>query len=231
MVMDMGIVTSRRNKNMVTAMIMEQEYDISPKDVGIAVGATFLIAAPLMVIGAHLQQHVRPETLLICFSAMVAALCVLIFRFPAEIFHLNHTGCISLLLSVGTLVYPAAQILGGMIQGLAFAHAIIPGSRTYSLAVAVIAGEMLVQGVGRFMSMPISRLIVASAGRDAYAAVQLGLACMSLLSCIKLAPALRLLVPSASTVNALSRPPSRQASEPPSPKLPPSSPPKLPPSP
>ena len=220
----------------VTAMIMEQEYDISPKDVGLAVGSTFLIAAPLMVIGAHLQQHVRPETLLICFSSIVAALCVLIFRFPAEILQLNHTGCISLLLGVGTLVYPAAQILGGMIQGLAFAHAIIPGSRTYSLAVAVIAGEMLVQGVGRFMSMPISRLIVASSGHDAYAAVQLGLACMSLLSCIKLAPALRLLVPSASTVNALSRPPSRQASsrqasEPPSPKLPPSPPPKLPPSP
>ena len=74
---------------------------------------------------------------------------------------------------------------------------------------------MLVSGVGRFLSMPISRLIVTSGGRDAYAAVQFGMSCLSLLSCISVLPAV--LVPSSSSSKSSSRAPSRLPSRPPTP--------------
>ena len=137
---------------------------------------------------------------------------------PAEALHLNDTGSLAFLLSADTLIYPAALTLGGIIQGLALGYAIIPGSRTYSSVVAILGGEMLVSGVGRFLSMPISRLIVTSGGRDAYAAVQFGMSCLSLLSCISVLPAVRLLVPSSSSSKWLSsRAPSRPPSRPPTP--------------
>ena len=200
----------------VTAMVMEQEYEISSRDVGFAVGSCFMIATPLIVLGAHAQQKLRPETLLVGLGTSLVTLCALIFHFPAKLLHLTSKESLFLLLSVDTIVYPAAQIVGGMIQGLTLAYAIIPGSKTYSSTVAVLAGEMGT-GIGRFLSMPVSRLLVASGGRDLYAAVQFGLAFVSLLSCIKMIPALRLLTPSACTVNALSRPSSRPPSRPPSP--------------
>jgi len=201
----------------VTAMVLEQEYEISSRDVGFAIGSCFMVATPLIVLGALAQQKFRPETLLVGLGITLVALCVLIFHFPAKLLHLTSKASLFLLLSVDTIVYPAAQIVGGMIQGLTLAYAIIPGSKTYSSTVAVLAGEMGT-GIGRFLSMPVSRLLVASGGRDLYAAVQVGLAFCSLLGCIKMIPALRLLAPSAWDVNALSRPGSRQSSRPPSPK-------------
>ena len=105
--------------------------------------------------------------------------------------------------------------VGGIVQGLALGYAIIPSSQFYSSAVAILGNEMLVSG-GRFMSMPISRLIVASGGRNAYAAAQFGMATLSLLSCIRVVPAVRLLVPSASSRSS-SQASSRASSRPPSP--------------
>ena len=195
----------------VTAMVMEQEYEISRRDVGFAVGSCFMIATPLMVLGAFAQQKLRPETILVGLGTSLVALCTLIFHFPAKLLHFTSKKSLFLLLSVDTLVYPAAQILGGMIQGLTLAYAIVPGSKLYSTAVAVLAGEVGT-GIGRFLSMPISRMLVANGGRDLYAAVQLGMAFISLLGCFKMVPALRLLAPSASKVNSLSRPPSRPPS-------------------
>lgn len=202
----------------VTVMLMEQEFEISHRDIGFAVGSCFMIATPLIVLGAYAKQVLQPATLLLSLGTAVTVLCLLIFHFPAEALHLNDTGSLAFLLSADTLIYPAALTLGGIIQGLALGYAIIPGSRTYSSVVAILGGEMLVSGVGRFLSMPISRLIVTSGGRDAYAAVQFGMSCLSLLSCISVLPAVRLLVPSSSSSKWLSsRAPSRPPSRPPTP--------------
>ena len=195
----------------VTAMVMEQEFEISQRDIGFAVGSCFMIATPLIVIGAYAKQVMHPTTLLVGLGVAMPCLCLLIFHFPAEFLHVRGTAGLALLLSADTLIYPVAMLLGGIIEGLALGYAIIPGSRTYSSAVAVI-GRELVSGVARFIAMPISRLIVASGGRDSYAAVQFGLSCLSLLSCILVLPAVRLLVPTSSSSNSSSRAPSRQPS-------------------
>jgi hypothetical protein len=178
----------------VTAMVMEEEFEISHREIGLAVGSCFIIATPLMVLGAFAKKVANPSTLLISLSVAVAVLCLLIFHFPADALHLRDTASLAFLLAADTLIYPAAMTLGGMLQGLALGYAIIPRSRVYSSSVAVIGGEMLVSGVGRFLSMPISRLLVANCGRDTYAGVQFGMACLSLLSCIRIAPVVRTLV-------------------------------------
>ena len=201
----------------VTVMVMEQEFEISHRDIGFAVGSCFMIATPLVVLGAYAKQVMHPATLLLGLGTAVAVLCLLIFHFPADALHLHHTGSLAFLLSADTLIYPSALTLGGMFQGLALGYAIIPGSRTYSSVVAILGGEMLVSGVGRFMSMPVSRLLVANGGRDAYAAVQFGMSCLSLLSCISVLPAVRLLVPVSTASRSSSRAPSRPPSRPPSP--------------
>jgi hypothetical protein len=175
----------------VTAMVMEEEFEISHREIGLAVGSCFIIATPLMVLGAFAKKVANPSTLLISLSVAVAVLCLLIFHFPADALHLRDTASLAFLLAADTLIYPAAMTLGGMLQGLALGYAIIPRSRVYSSSVAVIGGEMLVSGVGRFLSMPISRLLVANCGRDTYAGVQFGMACLSLLSCIRIAPVVR----------------------------------------
>ena len=201
----------------VTAMVMEQEFEISHRDIGFAVGSCFMIATPLIMLGAIVlaKQVVHPATMLVSLGVAVTVLCLLIFHTPAEVLHLHGTACLALLLSADTLIYPTAMTVGGIVQGLALGYAIIPSSQFYSSAVAILGNEMLVSG-GRFMSMPISRLIVASGGRNAYAAAQFGMATLSLLSCIRVVPAVRLLVPSASSRSS-SQASSRASSRPPSP--------------
>lgn len=201
----------------VTAMVMEEEFEISHRDIGFAVGSCFMIATPLIMLGAFAKQVMQPATLVLSLGVSVTVLCLLIFHFPADALHLHGTSALCLLLSADTLIYPAALTLGGIIQGLALGYAIIPGSRIYSSSVAIIASEMLVSGVGRFMSMPVSRLLVANGGRDAYAAVQVGMSILSLLSCIKVLPAVRLLVPVSTASRSSSRAPSRPTSRPPTP--------------
>ena len=198
-------------------MVMEEEFEISHRDIGFAVGSCFMIGTPLIALGACAKQVMQPATLLLILGVSVTLCCLLIFHFPADALHLHGTSSLCLLLSADTLIFPAASTLGGIIQGLALGYAIIPGSRIYSSSVAIIASDMLVSGVGRFMSMPISRLLVANGGRDAYAAVQLGMSILSLLSCIKVLPAVRLLVPSSSSSKSSSRAPSRLPSRPPTP--------------
>ena len=199
----------------VTAMVMEEEFEISHRDIGFAVGSCFMIGTPLIALGACAKQVMQPATLLLILGVSVTLCCLLIFHFPADALHLHGTSSLCLLLSADTLIFPAASTLGGIIQGLALGYAIIPGSRIYSSSVAIIASDMLVSGVGRFMSMPISRLLVANGGRDAYAAVQLGMSILSLLSCIKVLPAVRLLVPVSTASRSSSRAPSRPPTPPP----------------
>ena len=201
----------------VTAMVMEQEFEISHRDIGFAVGSCFMIATPLIMLGAYAKQVLQPATLVLSLGVAVPLCCLLIFHFPADALHLHGTSSLGLLLSADTLIYPSALTLGSIIQGLALGYAIIPGSRIYSSSVAVIASEILISGVGRFMSMPISRLLVANGGRDTYAAVQLGMSILSLLSCIKVLPAVRLLVPVSTASRSSSRAPSRPTSRPPTP--------------
>lgn len=178
----------------VTAMVMEEEFEISNREIGLAVGSCFIIATPLMVLGAFAKKVADPPTLLISLAVAVAVLCLLIFHFPADALRLRDTASLAFLLAADTLIYPAAMTLGGMLQGLALGYAIIPRSRVYSSSVAVIGGQMLVSDLSRFLSMPISRLLVANGGRDTYAAVQFVMACLSLLSCIRIAPVVRTLV-------------------------------------
>lgn len=177
----------------VTAMVMQEEFEISDRDIGFAVGSCFIIATPFVVLGGFAKQVMKPSTLTVVLGFLVVFLCVLIFHFPAELLHLRDTASLAFLLVADTLIYPAALTLGGVVQGLALGYAIIPGSRIYSSAVAIGLSEMLASGVGRFLSMPLSRLIVARGGRDTYAGVQLGMAFLSLLSCIRLAPTVRFL--------------------------------------
>ena len=56
-----------------------------------------------------------------------------------------------------------------------------------------IAKEFMAN-TGRFAAAPVARLVTELGGRDAYAALQLGTALLSLLSCVHAVPAMRLLL-------------------------------------
>ena len=85
-------------------------------------------------------------------------------------------------------------VVQGVIQGLAFAHGTLPASRFYTKANILVVGNILIAGVGRFVAPPVARLLLQLGGRDAYAGMQLGLGCLSLGSCVLVAPAVRLLL-------------------------------------
>ena len=65
----------------VTVMVMEQEFEISHRDIGFAVGSCFMIATPLIVLGAYAKQVLQPATLLLSLGTAVTVLCLLIFHF------------------------------------------------------------------------------------------------------------------------------------------------------
>ena len=56
---------------------MEEEFEISHRDIGFAVGSCFMIATPLIMLGAFAKQVMQPATLVLSLGVSVTVLCLL----------------------------------------------------------------------------------------------------------------------------------------------------------
>ena len=79
-------------------------------------------------------------------------------------------------------------------EGIAMGYAIIPNSTFYTAGNFLNLRVLTNFCVSRFISMPVARWVTNLGGRDAYAAMQLGMALLMLLGCVRVAPAARLLL-------------------------------------
>ena len=86
-------------------------------------------------------------------------------------------------------------------------YAVVPGSQWYTAKNIFTVSQALVIVVGRFAGPPVARMVTGLGGRDAYAALQLGVALFSVLSCIKLASLLRVLLARETAAQSTSTPP------------------------
>lgn len=179
-----------------TSMVLEIEFRIARQDNGLVISACFLIGTPFVLLALFVKraQWLAPETLVVVLATIVVLLVLLLFRTPTERWiHLSGDGSLGVLLTASTLVYPMAYSVAGILDGLALGYAVVPGSRWYTAENLLVAKEILASLVGRFAGPPVARLVTGLGGRDAYAALQLGAAVLSLGSCISAAPAVRLL--------------------------------------
>ena len=175
-----------------TSLVLETEFHVSLLDNGVAIGSCFLIASPLILVGLFAKHAawLSPQHLMSATAALLAAFCLLIFHWPG----MPPAVSLALLFTGDSLIYPAAYTVSGISQGLAIGYTAVPGSRLYTATSALVAGKVLICGVGKFIAPPLARAVVRMGGRSAYAGVQSGLALLTLVVCVASAGQVSLLL-------------------------------------
>lgn len=185
-----------------TSLVLEIEFGVPLVTNGATIGATFLIGVPVLFLWLLAKQlrWLSLDKLLVAASACIAVLCTFIFRSPTELLQLGPVTGLSLLLAAGSLIYPTAFTVSGTIEGIAVGYTAIPGSCFYTTSFTLILADTAAN-IGRFAAAPFCRQLTDIGGRDAYAAVQLGIALMSLCSSVCVAPAVSSLLANDDAVN------------------------------
>ena len=121
-------------------------------------------------------------------SALAAPCSLLLFVWPST--YGTRFAMWSVLVS-DTISYASAYTCQGMVEGLAFQHAMQPHPSGWSQENYIITTALLYDTCGRFLGPPLGRSLISAFGRNAYAAVQLTLSSLSTLTVIKFLNVLR----------------------------------------
>ena len=158
-----------------SSLLLEIKYGFSRKDVGLAVGCTFVLGTPLMVCLGQLQNHAKlSDVALLCVLTLVTALPALLFvQGVGSALASNVPGYWWILLA-DSLLFPTAYTASGLAEGMLLQHSQV--GTLFSAENYTIVNAVLEDGVGRFVGPVLARWLIKQAdGQDAYALLQLGL--------------------------------------------------------
>lgn len=169
----------------VTAVILELEFDLQVASVGMAVACTFLAGIPLMCLDVYGATFLSEQAMLIINSSLVFCLTPLLLEALRTALHLSDVPAMWLLLSADLVIYPVSMASQGSIYGLALAHGNIAGS-IFNAENYITLNTVFTQ-VARLVAPPTARYLFQIGGRNVYAIFQMALALSSVGLCLFLA--------------------------------------------
>ena len=156
-----------------TAAILELEFGIPSIDTGVLVGVTFTYGMPLTlgVLACRRRAWLSDTTLALGLPVASVPLTLPLFR---ELWlPLAPTARMWLVLISDIFVFPIAYVSQGIVDGIALRHGMQAHPSWFSRENFLVCSVLCTDTLGRSTAPLVSRAILASGGRSAYAAVQL----------------------------------------------------------
>jgi len=159
-----------------TSLILELEFGCNTADIGLMIGACFLLGAPTTVCMSVVRNskwscgHFSDAAVL-CGLAMISLAATVLFLLGWNMW---------LILAADAIIFPSGYLANGIVDGFATLHAM--DDTFYSRENAALFSAVLQGFVGRFLGPTMARFIADLGGRRRYAQAQMVLCAMSLVT-------------------------------------------------
>eukprot|EP00401_Gymnodinium_catenatum_P018164 CAMPEP_0117484212 /NCGR_PEP_ID=MMETSP0784-20121206/14343_1 /TAXON_ID=39447 /ORGANISM="" /LENGTH=283 /DNA_ID=CAMNT_0005278781 /DNA_START=17 /DNA_END=868 /DNA_ORIENTATION=+ len=163
-----------------TSLILQTEFGCETSDIGLVIGASFLLGAPGTVLMTIIRRRgFLSDTTALCGFATMCFAATVLFLVGQNMW---------LFLIADTIIFPSGYLANGVVDGFSTQYAM--EGTFYSQANAAVFGTILQDTAGRFIGPPVARFIAHIGGRRLYAQAQMALCAMSLLTAWKLRSAI-----------------------------------------
>jgi len=160
-----GVVSSLE---VASAMLMERFFELSAREIGLIVGATFVVGWMSMELLRALRKcEILTDPALVCALAATSLLSTSLF-FDWHVWQESHWG-FWVIVTADVWIFSTIFTANSIADGLCSAYA-VPGT-WYSQENALICNG-LQNTVGRFAGPPVSRYLIDVGGQNAYALAQ-----------------------------------------------------------
>jgi hypothetical protein len=155
-----------------TAMILEENFGLSERNVGLLLGITFLLTVPLKLAFDRLQAGKKATQLRLLMALCVLG-CLLLREDVGRLLSPESMhGRVAVVILADMLLFPAMFLTGAVIEGVGFRLASPEGTfySTNNFNIAIIAAT----GLGRSFGPPLARTLLSSSrGQTLYSWQQL----------------------------------------------------------
>jgi len=163
-----------------TSLILQLEFGCDSSDIGLMIGASFLLGAPATVFMTIVRNRgFLSDTAVLCGCAAMCLAATVLFLIGQNMW---------LFLIADTIIFPSGYLANGIVDGFSTQHAM--EGTFYSQKNAAVLGTILQDTAGRFIGPPVARFLAHLGGRKLYAQVQMTMCAISFVTAWKLQSAI-----------------------------------------
>jgi len=156
-------------------MLLESEFALAKRMVGLLISASFLLCVPLRVAFDYLQAHFSKAFCLRLLMVLSIFGSVLLREDVGRVLSGNVAALrVLVLIAADCVLFPSVYLSGAIVEGVGFGLA-SPEGTLFSTNNYTLALLLVTSGLGRTLGPPCARQLASSGGQTAYAWQQLAI--------------------------------------------------------
>jgi len=163
-----------------TSLILQLEFGCNTFDIGLMIGTSFLLGAPVTVFMTIVRRRgFLSDTAALAGCATMCLAATVLFLLGQNMWFF---------LIADTIIFPSGYLANGIVDGFSTQYAM--EDTFFNQRNAAVLGKILQDTAGRFIGPPVARFIAHLGGRRLYAQVQIAMCTISFVTAWKLRSAI-----------------------------------------